>query len=404
MKRFFILMFILILFNGITSALEERDFEISPPIVKLVIKESESVASPLSVINNGESQIFHIDYSSQEDFISIKENDIFLDKEKGGTFDIIFNGKDLKAGVYLGEIVISSEKSSIGIPIIMEVETQNIKFDAAVDIVPSFSELAPGEDIIFDVNVYNLGSESGDVVLYYSIKDFNGKEIYSEQQRINVNNQVKITKKFSIPEDAELDNYILSVYAVEESSGSTGTSSFLFSLSDEILKSPDEGYTNYFFGLALMIIFVLIVAFLIINYYWDRQLMINSQNWKERLNEMQTEMQSEMQQEVHKERSKVEDISRRVEMSRRAEVSRRLEMSKRVEATRRAEDLKRIEIESKQEAIRKNSSINKRRIDELESRSDLLDKAYNREYIKKSSYDEGKIAIKAMIAKLKKRL
>ena len=164
--------------------------------------------------------------------------------------------------------------------------------------------------------------------------------IVSESQSLEVNNQARVSKSFFISEDVDEGEYVFSVLAIDESSNLVGTSSFLFNVAEKILTSPDDRSFNYYLGMAFFVTFILIIAFLLINYYWNKRFITSSKEWNKKLINVRKVKFSEIGKEIRK----------------------------------------------------------------LEYRKELLDRAYNKGFIKRKSYEDGKKGINNLIAELKKRL
>lgn len=333
------LAFIILSLGNICASAREKDFEVNALVIKSVINEGESVSNLVKIINYNKEQKFNIDYFSENNLIFV-EPDIFLiraNEEK--MFNVIFNSKDYPPGVYSGEIVVRGEKDSISIPTILEIETPSIDFDVLPEIAPSYSEVLPGGKFAVDIKVYNLKLGSKEVSLYYTIKDRKGDIILSESQDLDVLDDVQITKTFLLPEKIEPGNYVFSILAIGKNSGSVGTSSVLFDVA--LSLSPIAGRpSGYYLDLALAVIFVLIVSFLIINYYWNKRLVGNA-----------------------------------------------------VECNKRIIDIRKV----------KSGDIS-REIKKFEYKKSLLEIAYKKGYIKKEAYKEGKRRVDLLIEKLKKRM
>ena len=344
MRVYLVLIFLLIIMiSSLGSVFSHVDFEASSPIIKSVVKEGESVSVPISIINHGKRQEFNIEHFSETDFIYIENKALLLGREQGGAFNIVLNSNDYSPNVYVGETVVRAmnhEDNYIMIPVIFEIETHSLNFDISSEIDSKLSELSPGGKLNVEIKVYNLGSESGDVSLHYEVKDIKGKLIISEDQELNVNNQAEISKTFLIPNDLEFRNYVFSVSANDKNSNSVGTSSSLFSISKQVLESPEDSSLGNYLVIALIIIFILIISFLFINYYWDRRVKVEAKEWKKRL--------------VDVKKVKFSDIGIQI---------RKLEYQKR-----------------------------------------LLDEAHNKGYITRNSYLEGREKLNSLILKLKKRL
>jgi len=324
------------------SAQNSKDsFELNRFFISSVVKQGEQVTNPISLISNRENQKFKIDYSSEGDFISIKNRNFTLNQDNSASLDVVFDSNDLSPGIYVGEIILSSQYLSTIIPTVFEIETYSLSFDVSSEIAPAFSEVSPGERFMANVNIYNIASETGSVLLNYSVKSLKGELIFSGSQTLNVNNEASINVEYLIPEDTNEGNYVFSVIASDEKNLKVGTTSSLFNVLKDISQSPPiKNNLNSYLNIAFIVITVLIVAFLIFNYYWDKKLKTSATEWNKKLTEV----------------NKI-----------------------------------------------KSPNINKE-ISKLEYQKKLLDKAYGKKYIRKSSYDEGIMKINEIITKLKKRL
>ena len=340
MRLYYAFLIIFLIFSLESAGAQSSDFEVSALVVKNVVKEGESVANPVSVISHLAGQKFNIELFSEFNFISSGDNNFLLGKDDSKTLDFVFDSKGLDKGVYAGRIIVSGVEDSEILPVVLEVESHSLTFDVSAEEGLKYKEVSPGEDYKVNVKVYNLGSESGDVGLHYAIKDTKGKLILSESQDLNVNNQAELSKTFLIPDNAEFGDYVFLVIAEDSNSGFVGTSSSLFSVSEEVLKSPDEVGSGFSLSLAFVIIIVLIAAFLVINYYWNRRVQTEAKEWNRKL--------------VDVKKVKFSDVGREVR--------------------------------------------------KLEEKKKLLESTYEKGYIKKESYDEGKRKINELISRLKKRL
>jgi len=342
---------VLIISINLVFALNDKSFETNTLIIKSSVKKGESTSNPISILNHKE-QKFSLEHSSENNFISLDSGSFTLNGEEGVTFNVISRSEGLSEGVYSGKVLIKGEDEGISVPVILEVESGSLSFDVSSEISPRFLQISPGGYSYVDLVVYNLNSENRGVSLEYGIKDLNGKTIVSEEQILDVKTRVQLTKNLLIPQDTRDGDYVFYAYAVDLDTGATGVSSSLFGISSEILTSPDEGSNSgNYLGAAFFIILVLILSFLIINYYWNKRLINNSQEWNQKL------------------------------------------LSNSDEWNNKLESVKRVKFGSIGREIRK-----------LESKAELLEQAYRKGYIKKASFEDGRARIEELISKLKRRL
>jgi len=321
----------------------EADFEVSPLLIKYDLNPGEVIKGEGLIINRGEKQEFNI--ISNADFINIENDKFVLDEGGDGPFGFTLDAKNLGPGVFAGEIVISGSEKEIILLSVLEIETPILSIDISTEFSQSSSQVMSGENLVMDIIVFKVG-EQGEYnsILNYRIIDSRGNEIFSETQDLEIiKKQVKFTKIFPIPENVPNGDYVFSIAIEDRENGYIGTSSEVFLISDEQprFSSRESGtIKNYYLYAAFGIIIVLILAFLVFNYFWDRRLANNAQVWNRKLI-----------------------------------------------------DIKKIKFGDSAREIRK-----------LEYRKNVLEKAFQKGYIKASSYREGKRKINDLIKGLKKRL
>ena len=271
------LFFIALLFLSFASALE-GDFSASPSIIKAAVKEGNSINYPVNIINSGQGRRLDI-YSSQSDFISTDKDSLIVNENDIGNFNILL-GSD-EPGVYTGNIIVSDDNRAVKIPIILEVESRDILFDARIRIAPRSLEKNPGDELLVDVNIWNIAASDKNVELEYYISDTKGKIIISDKDSFDVENSLAIKKSFYIPKTAEIGDYVVYVYARQ--GDSLGTSSLFFYVGEYVSLSPK---LNFVFGDYVYfisgVLFILIAGIFLFNYFTDKKL-LQAVEWKKRI-------------------------------------------------------------------------------------------------------------------------
>jgi hypothetical protein len=326
---------------GVSLSPDDIDFSVSPSFVKTLVKKGEIVNNVVSVENIGEAQQFYVEFDSFIDFATI-ENGVFnLETNEDEEFTIVLDGVDQALGVFVGKIIVTGEINVFELPFVFEVESKNPRFDVVSEISLASSDLTPGEELVVDVTVYNIEAENDAAILEFYVSDEVGNIIVSDIQNLDVSDQVQITKNFEIPADTNLGNHIFYTYVRQEGSVGISSSSFRVTLPEPILDPPVvvESKSRYRL-LSFFIIAVLIVSFLIINFYWNKRLKGNVKYWNEKV-----------------------------------------------------VDIKRIRL-----------SDTAKEISKLNYQNNLLERAYGKGYVKKDSYDTGRKKINSLIRELKKRL
>jgi len=123
----------------------------------------------------------------------------------------------------------STKAQTLEIPIAIEIETDEVLFDAAIDILPLKKTISAGEGLPAQITLFSVGSpRKVDVLLNYIIKDSNGNTISEESETMAVEGQKSFMKEFFIPGDAQTGNYIITLEVIYATT--VATASQMFSL------------------------------------------------------------------------------------------------------------------------------------------------------------------------------
>ncbi len=248
-------------------------FEVDNVLIKLSIKQQDSISKTLKITNTqSEKQDFEI--SSDLKLLSVKEEGFSLDAGESKTVELIFTSYDreqgeVEGGVYLGGLLISSNLQSKEIPIILEIETKKVLFDINLNVPPEYSNIYPGEKAIIEVkilNIENIGLKT--IEMSYFVKDFQDNIIFSEQENLAVKTQVSTTKIISVPKDTRAGNYVF--VAAAKYNNSIGTSSYLFTITKMSLSTLMEKNLIYVITGFVFITFIIIILFIFFTIQKDK--------------------------------------------------------------------------------------------------------------------------------------
>lgn len=333
----FLAVFILLNFANFVNSQEVEGFNVNPNVIKAAIRENGSVNYPISIFNADSKQEFQIKYLSKFDFIEIKQNSLDIDKEGIGILNVYLDSHDW-LGVFVGNIIISSKKESVKIPVILEVESIDTLFDVRAKIPPKFFEISHGEEIAVDITIWNIASKEGNVDVEYYISDLEGNIINYDNESYNVESSLSVRKNFKIPEDAQSGDYVFYTYVKKD--GIVGTNSLIFYVGDLKGLSPEFNFefSDYFYFIGGVAIVIVIATFLF-NHFTNRKL-VQAVQWRKRISDIR--------------RTNFGNI---------------------------------------------NSMINR-----LIRQKQLLEEAYNKGYIKKISYEEGRDKLDRLISMQKRKL
>src|SRR3989344_2863042 len=262
MKR--LLFFFLTMFFIFGASASE--FELNVPIVKSGAKGEISVYQPIGIYNLGKESLFQVKSFSDENFIFLDKNEFNVEKEGFGEIEMKLTAPDFKEGVYIGRIEIISGDEKKTIPIVFEQESEEVDFDAVIQISPAFNEVSPGGEFVSQINLYRLGGDGKEVGLEFFISDVYGNRIAEEKSTVLVDSELTLTKSFIIPENTETGDYLF--YVNIKSGDSFGTSSAYFSVGDEVQFSPSSDGSYW----AFILVIFLAGGFLVFNYLWKKRL------------------------------------------------------------------------------------------------------------------------------------
>lgn len=189
------------------------------------------------------------------------------------TVDVIFDSSGLDPGVYVGSLKVKSTSDEVAVPLIFEVESRDVFFDALVTLPPQSSDLPPGGKLPAQIKIFDLVS-SGEEGLGPSVVDVDyfvyagdGNIVHTESERLSVERQTQISKTVAFPEHMKEGTYVFSVVVHYKSSVGTSSAPFRISLSRESSSSPLlSGFDSPFF-LVLASVFAFFVVLVILFVY-----------------------------------------------------------------------------------------------------------------------------------------
>lgn len=228
------------------------------------VKQGESKRENLTIENLGDNTAV-LDFG-----ISLLANYILLDKESlsispGGRETLyldFFTSTSSSPGVYTGKLLVYKGIALINsVNIIFEVEERLPLFD--ISSIIDANEYLMGDSLATRITMINIGDlEKADVVLRYSIKDFDGNEYLLREETVGVEGTLEITRIFAIPSFLSYGDYVFATKLTTVKGGQIATSANPFSIV--------EGSRFDFFELRYYLIagavFVLLILIGIISY------------------------------------------------------------------------------------------------------------------------------------------
>ena len=293
-KRVILLLVVFVLSFVFVSA--ESSFEVNNVLIKVSLHQGESVSKDVSIYSS-EGGEFDFELIGLEG-VSLERENLVLGKKEKKEVSVIFDSGKLEPGIYVGSIVVKDTKGEQVIPVIFEVESEDVFFDINLNIPLEYGEIEQGKKFVAQLKIFDLVSAGGTSVGFgsssvdveYYIYNLEGDVLSSENENLVVNNQASVTKSMTFPEKVGFGQYVFG--AVVRSDGSVGTASHFFVISD---SSSDFSLGDFDFGsnwvLVILAVFVGVVLFMFFYLIRDRDKLIMA---LKRYNSQELEKQKEM--------------------------------------------------------------------------------------------------------------
>lgn len=225
---------------GGTAPPVETDFSVDKTNIRVALRQGETKKETLNIKNTGTS-IFDLTanlnalkefiISPAEGIITIPLN---LNDEK--SIELVFKaGENVKPDVYPGRIILKGPSVEKEVIAVVEVDSAQPLFDIDVDVLPDSKQVLPGQDILMEVNLFNVrGFGRVDVTVEFLIKSLDGEVLAAEEETVAVETQAKFTRALLIPSDLKPGTYV--AFVKVNYGDSIGTSSDLFEVKAKTIK------------------------------------------------------------------------------------------------------------------------------------------------------------------------
>ncbi|MBW2982608.1 hypothetical protein KY343_07020 [Candidatus Woesearchaeota archaeon] len=238
---------------------EDADFKVSRVLLKSVIRQGESISNNLTITNTkNQPQTFTISMKNLEDLFLLSENNFTLLPSQEKEIELTLESKEQPSGVFSGALLIQTETSTKEVPVILEIQSQNITFATNLNIAPEYKEILSGEKLIAGIRIFNLmDTDAHSIEMQYIIRNLEGVIILSETENLIVGTESQITKAITLPTDIIPGNYVLAIISKFDDSAST--SSYLFSITTKKAKGL---FTDKIDPLTLAFVFLVLIFLL----------------------------------------------------------------------------------------------------------------------------------------------
>ena len=267
----FISLFILSFASSAEQSTES--FDLNSLVLKASVVKGDAVTKVLT-ISKGHGQDIYLEVVGLKG-INISETSFVLGQDASKNVQVRFDSSTLAPGVYSGSIKVSDGGNILFLPVIFEVESKDVFYDANLEVAPQYSKIMPGDKLVAQLKIFDLtsgGTTNGlgrnSIIVEYNIRNIEGKIISTETESVVVDKQAQITKAISFPKNIQLGDYVISVVVKYKSS--VGTASYLFTIDQEATGNKLLNYftksidLNFIVFIALIIIFFLAMMFIFI--------------------------------------------------------------------------------------------------------------------------------------------
>lgn len=227
---------------------QEPDFDVDQILLKVLIKSNEFIEKQARIMSTGkEPATINVDILGLSDIVKADSASFTIKPGQTKVLNMNFSSYmpeqriEQQPGIYVGKLVISSQKAVKEIPMVAEIETRNVLFDMNLNPVALERRVKQGTDTTIEVRLFNLQSiESANVDVDYFVKDINGNTIVTESETVVAKSQASFFKTISIPKNLKPGPY---VFAAEARFGnSVGTSSYMFEV---IGPEPESSFVEF---------------------------------------------------------------------------------------------------------------------------------------------------------------
>ncbi len=257
--------------GGGSVIMKKKDFSVNKAVFKVMVRQGESFRTGIVIENTEkERQAFNVKLSkSLEEMVFLSDSIFSIEGEsKKEIFLTFVSTNETSPDVYTGNLEIKNSYVTKKIPIIFSVKSKMVLFDISLDIPAKYKEVYPGDEILLQITIFNLGEVGKtDVNVKYIIKDFEGDIISEQSEIIGVETQASSSVTLKLPSNIKPGDYVAIAQSIYDASA--GSSSAMFKVKERIGFLSPEFFKSKEFIIG-SIIFVFII-FLILFFVHERR-------------------------------------------------------------------------------------------------------------------------------------
>ena len=253
---------------GLDNENIQGDFSVDQGLMKVLLKEDEKLIKEIRVMDIGDNDLDFSLSTTLGDLIVFSEDTFSLSPGQTKVVEVGFSTVladeriEYSPGIYIGKITVISGDYSEVIPTIIEIESEEVLFDMNINFPTTAIE--PGDDFSVNVRLYNLMSTNAmNINIEHYVKDLDGNTLFTDSETVVVDTQVAFTKSISLPSTFSEGTYVYG--AIAKYAGSTGTSSYVFEVSN--VEEESSNFCPLSNPICMMTLFIFILLFVFVFIY-----------------------------------------------------------------------------------------------------------------------------------------
>lgn len=206
MKNKILILLILLIIPILVHA---EGLEVSPLLIKTSTKTNIAAEDFVKIKNLGfNTELIKI--TTEDPVFKLSSYGFGLMPEEEKELNFAFSSGI--TGVFTNKFFIRSEDTTVVLPVIVEVESSNARFDSTVETLDAKRVFYPGDQLSFSFTVFDLLEfVEENVDMEYYIMDMKNELSHHEEDTINVKFQKTLTRQIQLPNDIELGMHVLVV-------------------------------------------------------------------------------------------------------------------------------------------------------------------------------------------------
>ncbi|HLA22934.1 MAG TPA: hypothetical protein VJZ93_00140 [Candidatus Nanoarchaeia archaeon] len=180
-----------------TTAIRQGDLFVNPEEVVISVVEGVEEYREITLKNNGQLSLPLTTSVEGElkDILLLNKERIMLPPGVETTLGMIVTLKEKE--LLTGKIIIAYSIFTREVPVVVGSKSENFLFDISVYLSEEFKQVNPGDKVIAQFNLLEVGAnEKVDVAATYIIKDFQGQNHYEESETFFVDGEKSYSKEF----------------------------------------------------------------------------------------------------------------------------------------------------------------------------------------------------------------